>query len=138
MILAPLAAAALLVSVATAPNANPALSPTLSMQQKSAAMQPLMRSATECIARTVSTDPRFGQPDADLGEAAAPRQLDRLTQQRDAAADLRQRKARHHHGDQNAAQDPRPGLPGQRRAQSAQQHATSGWADRCAACPSVA
>jgi hypothetical protein len=68
MILAPLAAAALLVSVATAPNANPALSPILSMQQKSAAMQPLMRSATECIAHMVSADPRFGQPDADLGD----------------------------------------------------------------------
>ena len=68
MILAPLAAAALLVSVATAPNANPALSPTLSMQQKSAALQPLMRSATECIARMVGADPRFGQPDADLGD----------------------------------------------------------------------
>ena len=71
MILAPLAAAALLVSVATAPNANPALSPTLSMQQKSAAMQPLMRSATESIARTVSADPRFGRPDADLGDLIA-------------------------------------------------------------------
>ena len=68
MILAPLAAAALLVSVATAPNANPALSPTLSMQQKSAALQPLMRSATECIARMVGADPRFGQPDTDLGD----------------------------------------------------------------------
>jgi len=68
MILAPLAAAALLVSVAIAPNANPALSPTLSMQQKSAAMQPLMRSATECIARTVSADPRFGEPNGDLSD----------------------------------------------------------------------
>ena len=68
MILAPLAAAALLVSVATAPNANPALSPTLSMQQKSAAMQPLMRSATECIARAVSANPRFGQRNSDLGD----------------------------------------------------------------------
>jgi hypothetical protein len=68
MILAPLAAAALVLSVATAPTSNPSLSPTLSMQQRSAAMQPLMRSATECIARTVSADPRFGQPDADLGD----------------------------------------------------------------------
>jgi hypothetical protein len=41
------------------------------MQQKSAAMQPLMRSATECIARTVSADPRFGRPDADLGDLIA-------------------------------------------------------------------
>jgi hypothetical protein len=31
----------------------------MSMQQKNAAVQPLVRSATECVARTVSTDPRF-------------------------------------------------------------------------------
>jgi hypothetical protein len=68
MIFAPLAAAALFVSVAIAPNAKPSLSRTLSMQQKSAAVQPLMRSATECIARIVSSDPRFGQPNADLGD----------------------------------------------------------------------
>jgi len=68
MILAPLAAAALLVSIATAPDAKPSLSRILSMQQKSAAVQPLMRSATECIARMVSSDPRFGQPNADLGD----------------------------------------------------------------------
>jgi hypothetical protein len=69
MILAPLAAAALLVSVAVAPNApNPAESPTLSVHQKTAAMQPLMRSATECIARAVSAHPRFGASNADLGD----------------------------------------------------------------------
>ena len=68
MFLAPLAAAALLVGVAIAPDAKPSLSPTLSMQQKSAAVQPLMRSATECIARIVGSDPRFGQPNADLGD----------------------------------------------------------------------
>jgi hypothetical protein len=60
MILAALAAATLVVSVATGPTTKPSSSPTLSVQQKSAAMQPLLRSATECIARTVSTDPRFG------------------------------------------------------------------------------
>ena len=68
MILAPLAAAALIMSVATGPNAAPDLSPSLSTQQKSAAMQPLVRSATECIARTVSADPRFAQRNADLGD----------------------------------------------------------------------
>ena len=68
MILAPLTAAALLVSAAIAPSAKQSLSPTLSMQQKSAAVKPLMRSATECIARIVSSDPRFGQPNADLGD----------------------------------------------------------------------
>lgn len=68
MILAPLAAAALVVSVATGPNAQPGPAPTLSLQQKSAAMQPLVRSATECIARTVTTHPRFGQRNVDLGD----------------------------------------------------------------------
>jgi hypothetical protein len=38
------------------------------MEQKSAVMQPLMRSATECIARAVSANPRFGQRNADLGD----------------------------------------------------------------------
>ena len=68
MILAPLTAAAFLATVATAPHANPTLLPALSIQQRSAVMQPLMRSATECIARTVSTHPRFGKPNADLGD----------------------------------------------------------------------
>ena len=68
MFLAPLAAAALVVSVATAPNADPRAFPTLSVHQKSAAMQSLMQSTTECIARTVSADPRFGKPSADLGD----------------------------------------------------------------------
>jgi hypothetical protein len=67
MILAPLAAAALIVSVATGPTVEPRSSSDLSTQQKSAAMQPLMRSATECIARVVGADPRFGERDADLG-----------------------------------------------------------------------
>lgn len=68
MILAPLAAAALVVSVATGPTVEPRFSSDLSTQQKSAAIQPLMRSVTECIARAVGADPRFGERDADLGE----------------------------------------------------------------------
>jgi hypothetical protein len=68
MILAPLAAAALIVGAATDPNVDSRPAPILSLQQRSAAMQPLMRSATECIARTVSADPRLGQRDADLGD----------------------------------------------------------------------
>ena len=68
MILAPLAAAALVVSVATAPNADPRAFPTLSVHQKSAAMESLMRSATECIAHSVSVDPRFKERNADLGD----------------------------------------------------------------------
>jgi hypothetical protein len=35
----------------------------MSAQQKSAAVQPLVRSATECIARAVAVDPRFGTHD---------------------------------------------------------------------------
>ena len=31
-------------------------------------VQPLVRSATECIARAVSADPRFGQRNANLGD----------------------------------------------------------------------
>ena len=66
MILAPLAAASLIASIATGPITEPMARPSMSMQQKSAAMAPLVRSATECIARTVSADPRFGK--RDLGD----------------------------------------------------------------------
>jgi hypothetical protein len=66
MILAPLAAAALVVAVATGPTADPTARPPMSMQQKNLAVQPLVRSATECIARTVTSDPSFGQ--RDLGD----------------------------------------------------------------------
>ena len=59
MILAPLAGIALVVSTATGPIAEDAAI-QLSPQQKSAAMRPLVRSATECIAHTVAADPRFG------------------------------------------------------------------------------
>jgi hypothetical protein len=62
MIVAPLLGLSLLVNVAASPleeSASAALH--LTMQQKNAAMQPLMRSATECIARTVTADPRFAQ-----------------------------------------------------------------------------
>jgi hypothetical protein len=60
MILASLAAAALVVTVATGPNVDPDGSViNLSARQKNAAVQPLVRSATECIARTVFADPRF-------------------------------------------------------------------------------
>jgi hypothetical protein len=76
MILAPLAAVALVVGVATGPTAEPRLSPSLSTEQKSAAIQPLLRSATECIARAVGDDPRLRQHSIDLGDlivASVPR-----------------------------------------------------------------
>jgi hypothetical protein len=63
MILAPLAAATLLLSVATGPLTEPSGLPRMSAQQKNAAVQPLVRSATECVARTVAVDPRFGKHD---------------------------------------------------------------------------
>jgi hypothetical protein len=58
MIAAPLAAAVLVITVATGPIAEPEAALHLSTQQKTAAMQPLVLSATECIARTVAADPR--------------------------------------------------------------------------------
>ena len=74
MLLAPLAGAALLVSIATGPAVEPQGSPAqLSAQQKNAAMQPLVRSATECIARVVTDDPRFAKAmPSDLGDLIAP------------------------------------------------------------------
>jgi hypothetical protein len=69
MIPAPLAAVALVVTVATGPATDPAAPALpLSAQQKSVAMQPLVRSATECIAHTVADDPRFAAPRANLGD----------------------------------------------------------------------
>jgi hypothetical protein len=61
MILAPLAGAVLVMSIAIGPAVEPQGSATqMTAQQKNAAMQPLVRSATECIARAVTGDPRFG------------------------------------------------------------------------------
>src|SRR5262245_14665557 len=67
MILAPLAGVTLLLSVATGPTIEPNGSTHLSMQQKNAAMQPLVRSATDCIARNVAADPRY-RTHSDLGD----------------------------------------------------------------------
>jgi hypothetical protein len=61
MLLAPLAGAVLAVSIATGPVVEPQGSAAMmSSQQKSAAINQLVRSATECIARAVAADPRFG------------------------------------------------------------------------------
>ncbi len=69
MILAPLFGAALVVAVAADPVDNAIGAASLSAQQKSAATQPLVRSATDCIVRAVVADPRYGkQPEAELGE----------------------------------------------------------------------
>jgi len=64
MILAPLLGAALVVTVATDPLHDSAAGTNLTAQQKSAVMQPLVRSATECIVRAVVADPRYASKTA--------------------------------------------------------------------------
>jgi hypothetical protein len=61
MILATLVATSLILPVAVDRSAlfAPPGERTLSLQQKRKALAPLVSSATECIARTVSADPRF-------------------------------------------------------------------------------
>ena len=70
MILSKLAGATLLISVAAGPTVEPdGANMRLSLQQRNAAVQALMRSATECIARTVAADPRFREaPNTELGD----------------------------------------------------------------------
>ena len=69
MILPHLAAASLVVAVATGPFVEPSVT-HLSLQQRGAATRPFMRSATECIARSVAADGRFRREDpaANLGD----------------------------------------------------------------------
>jgi hypothetical protein len=65
MLLAPIAGALLVLSIATGPAIESRGSMTqMTTKQKNAAMQPLVRSATECIARAVTGDPRFGSNEA--------------------------------------------------------------------------
>jgi hypothetical protein len=62
MIPAPLVGLSLLLSVATGPITDPTGPDAhLSAQQKNTAMQPFLRNATECVAKTVAADPRFGE-----------------------------------------------------------------------------
>jgi hypothetical protein len=69
MILAPLFGTALVLAVATEPLNGGNTAVTLSAQQKSAATEPLVRSATECIVHAVVADPRYGaRPTAELGD----------------------------------------------------------------------
>jgi len=56
------------ISVATGPIDPPLASVNMSPQQRSAATQPLVRSATDCIVHAVESDPRYGaKPAAQLG-----------------------------------------------------------------------
>lgn len=73
MILAPLFATGLVISVATGPIDSPLASANMSPQQRSAATQPLVRSATDCIVHAVEANPRYGATpaaklDKELGE----------------------------------------------------------------------
>jgi len=72
MILSKLAGMALTISVAAGPTLDHHGGSVrqLSLQQKTAAVQALVRSATECIARTVAAHPRFRKqaPAIDLGD----------------------------------------------------------------------
>jgi hypothetical protein len=60
MIVAPLFGAALAIAVATGPLTDPAGDADLSARQKISATEPLVRSATDCIVRAVTADPRYG------------------------------------------------------------------------------
>jgi hypothetical protein len=62
MLIAPLSGLALVIAVAATPLDETA-SPVSRMtaQQKTAAMQPLLRTATDCIAKAVAANPRFAQ-----------------------------------------------------------------------------
>jgi len=69
MILAPLLGTALVVAVATEPLNDLTAKATPSAQQRVAATEPLVRSATECIVRAVTADPRYAaKPTAPLGD----------------------------------------------------------------------
>jgi hypothetical protein len=62
MLVAPLAGAVLAMSIAFGPAVDPPGSDArMTSQQKNAAVQPLVRSATDCIARAVRADPRYGK-----------------------------------------------------------------------------
>jgi hypothetical protein len=68
MLVQPLAGMLLILNVATGPAIQPDNPASrLSTQQKSAAMQPLVRSATDCITHAVGADPRFGKAAAPTG-----------------------------------------------------------------------
>ena len=69
MLLAPLLGAAFMFAVATDPRHDSANEANVSAQEKLAATEPLVRSATQCIVRTVIADPRYrGKPASQLGE----------------------------------------------------------------------
>jgi hypothetical protein len=69
MLVAPLFGTALILAVATDPLHDSGNETNLSAQEKLAATEPLVRSATQCIVRVVTADPRYsGKADAHLGD----------------------------------------------------------------------
>jgi hypothetical protein len=69
MLLAPLVGTALVIAVATEPLNDTGAPARLSMQEKMAATEPLVRSATDCIIHAVIADPRYGSDQsAELGD----------------------------------------------------------------------
>jgi hypothetical protein len=69
MLLATLVGTAIVVAVATEPLNNTGETVHLSMQEKMAATEPLVRSATDCIVHAVIADPRYGSgQSAELGD----------------------------------------------------------------------
>jgi hypothetical protein len=60
MLLAPLVGTTLLIAVATEPLNNAGDPAHISMQEKMAVTEPLVRSATDCIVHAVIADPRYG------------------------------------------------------------------------------
>jgi hypothetical protein len=69
MLLAPLVGTAMVVAVAMEPPNNAGEAARLTMQEKMAATEPLVRSATDCIIDAVIADPRYGNgQSAQLGD----------------------------------------------------------------------
>ena len=70
MIIAPLLGAALIVNAAAGPPTGSAVGEaSLTNQQKAAATEPLVRSATDCIVRAVTSNPGFtAEPRAAVGD----------------------------------------------------------------------
>jgi hypothetical protein len=69
MLIAPLFSAALIVAVAADPLSDSVGVAHLSAQEKLAATEPLVRSATQCIVHAVTADPRYaGATGKEIGD----------------------------------------------------------------------
>jgi hypothetical protein len=68
MILAPLFGTAVIVKVATEPLDNSGRAEKLTAQEKMAATEPLIHSATDCIVHAVVTNPQYGTGASALGD----------------------------------------------------------------------